>query len=330
MLYVFRAIFILLSGLIGWQIEQLFRGGSDGWYGIVAGAVIALLFVLIELVFTKRFIGIVSVVVFGLIFGFIISYIFISALLILPWLKNMDKEIKTWLEFGITFLFCFTTIIAIIRTRDDFKFVIPFVELDRKRKGAKPLVVDTSVIIDGRIAELSKTGLIDAPLIIPRFVLMELQGLADSSDKFKRMRGRHGLDILNAMRKDTHLTIQINEAEFPYLKGADSKLIKLSQSLNGRLMTNDFNLNKVAQLEGVEVVNINDITNALKTVVLPGEHLEIKILRSGEERNQGIGYLDDGTMVVVEGGRARIGQRTTVTVTSALQTSAGKMIFASV
>lgn len=328
MLYIFRAIFIILSGLIGWQIERLFTDGTAGFYGMIGGVGIALLFVLVELGFTKRFIGSISIVMFGLVFGFVISYIFISVLTMLPWVKDLDKDIRNWLEFGLTFLFCFIAIIAIIRTKDDFKFVIPFIELSRERKGAKPLVIDTSVIIDGRIAELCATGLIDAPLIIPRFVLLELQSLADSADRLKRTRGRHGLDILNQIKKYQHLTIQINEAEFPYIKDTDQKLMKLTQSLNGRLFTTDFNLNKVAQLEGIEVVNLNDIANALKTVVLPGELLEIKILKPGEERDQGIGYLNDGTMVVVEGGRSSIGQKATVTVTSTLQTSAGKMIFA--
>lgn len=328
MLYVFRAIFVILSGFIGWQVERLFPGGTGGFAGAIGGVVIASLFVLIELGFTKRFIGIISIVMFGLVFGFVISYLFISALTMLPWVKTLGEAQRNWLEFGITFLFCFIAIIAIIRTKDDFKFVIPFIELARERKGPKPLILDTSVIIDGRIAELGMTGLIDAPLIVPRFVVQELQDVADSSDRLKRTWGRHGLDILNRMRQQTKLVIQINEAEFPYIEGADNKLIKLTKSLNGRLMTNDFNLNKVAQLEGIEVVNVNEVVNALKIVALPGELLELKIMKQGEERDQGVGYLNDGTMVVVEGGRPYIGQKINVTVTSTLQTSAGKMIFA--
>ncbi|MEK7448046.1 MAG: TRAM domain-containing protein [Planctomycetota bacterium] len=329
MLHIFRVIFVIISGVIGWYIEQLFTYDQTGYYGLVSGLLVALFFILIEIGFARRFIGAISVTMFGLVFGFVLSYLFLGALMLLPWAKEANPELRDWLQFAVTFLFCFISIIAIVRSKDDFKFVIPFVELAKGKKSGRPLIIDTSVIIDGRIADICETLIIDTPIILPRFVLLELQKVADSSDKLKRVRGRYGLDILQRLQKNSNLDIQISEASFSYLEGVDSKLIKLAQSLNGRLMTNDFNLNKLAQVENISVVNINELANALKPVFMPGEALEIKIIRAGEEPHQGIGYLDDGTMVVVEGGQSKIGQRINVMVTSVIQTNAGKMIFGS-
>ncbi|MBI5779659.1 MAG: TRAM domain-containing protein [Planctomycetes bacterium] len=323
MLYVLRALFIATSGLIGWNI-------SGNFIGVIVGVLLSTLFVLIELWFTRRFIATISIVIFGLIFGFIVSYLFTNVVFMLGWTEIMAKDLpdfKFWFQFSITFLFSFITVIAIIRSKDDFKFVIPFVELSPSHKSGKPWIVDTSVIIDGRIASILEAMAIDSPLIVPKFVLEELQKVADSSDKSKRTRGKYGLDVLDQIRKNKRLDIRIDEAEFPYIKETDMKLVKLSQSLNGHLVTNDFNLNKVAKLQGLEVININELSNALKPVVLPGEIIELKILKPGEEPKQGVGYLQDGTMVVVEGAQHRIGQKVMVTVTSALQTAAGKMIF---
>ncbi|MFA5794939.1 MAG: PIN domain-containing protein [Candidatus Brocadiia bacterium] len=332
MLYILRAFFVLAAAVIGYNIEHLFTPGSSGVIGIVIGVLVAILFSVIEIGFTRRFISTISIVMFGLVFGFIISALFIHALLLVPTIENMTKDtpgFNEWLQVSITFLFCFLSVIAIIRSKDDFKFIIPFVELSKSQKTGLPLVVDTSVIIDGRFADIAETLHFDMPIIIPRFVLQELQNLADSSDKMRRVRGRHGLDILDKMRKNTKLKVQIDEAEFPYIKETDNKLLKLSQSINGRLVTNDFNLLKVARVQGMDVISINELANALKPVVLPGEQMEVKIIRTGEEPSQGVGYLNDGTMVVVEGAANRIGQRLNVNVTSVLQTNAGKMIFSS-
>jgi uncharacterized protein YacL len=332
MLYVLRALFVIISGVIGWHINHLFSVDSTGIYGIIIGVVFATFFILIELWFTKRFIAIASIVIFGLIFGFIVAYLFTTVIFMLPWLKTTTEkspEFRDWLQFSITFLFCFLTVIAIIRIKDDFKFVLPFVELSPTHKTGRPWILDTSVIIDGRISGLLETLAIDSQIVIPKFILQELQNVADSSDKLKRIRGRYGLDVLEQIRKNKKIDIRIDEAEFSYIEETDQKLIKLAQSLNGHLVTNDFNLSKVAKLQELEVININELANTLKLVVLPGEPLEIKIVRPGEEPNQGVGYLPDGTMVVVQGAHQRIGQKVTVSVTSALQTAAGKMIFGS-
>lgn len=188
-------------------------------------------------------------------------------------------------------------------------------------------ILDTSVIIDGRVADLCETGFLEGTLVVPQFVLRELQQVADSSDSMKRNRGRRGLDILQKVQKMTGVHVQVVETDFPEVREVDLKLIELARRMSGKIVTNDFNLNKVAQLRGVAVLNINELANALKPVVLPGETLRVFVLKEGKESGQGVGYLDDGTMIVVDQGRRAIGKTIDVTVTSVLQTTAGKMIF---
>jgi uncharacterized protein YacL len=189
-------------------------------------------------------------------------------------------------------------------------------------------ILDTSVIIDGRIADICKSGFVDGTLIIPGFVLEELRHIADSSDLLKRNRGRRGLDILNKIRKELDVKVRIVEEDFPDIEEVDSKLVRLAQQIGGHIITNDFNLNKVAQLQGVKVLNINDLANAVKPVVLPGEEMVVQVIKEGKEIGQGVGYLDDGTMIVIENGKKLMGETVKVVVTSVLQTSAGRMIFA--
>ncbi|WFA07684.1 PIN/TRAM domain-containing protein [Tissierella sp. Yu-01] len=191
-----------------------------------------------------------------------------------------------------------------------------------------PKILDTSVIIDGRIADICKTGFIEGPLVIPMFVLEELQHIADSSDGLKRNRGRRGLDILNKIQKELDIEIIIHEKKFDDIQEVDSKLLKLTQQLKGKIITNDYNLNKVAEVQKIDVLNINELANAVKPVVLPGEEMIVQVVRDGKESGQGLAYLDDGTMIVVESGRKYIGETIDVLVTSVLQTSAGRMIFA--
>jgi uncharacterized protein YacL len=191
-------------------------------------------------------------------------------------------------------------------------------------------ILDTSVIIDGRIADVCETGFVDGALVIPQFVLKELQLVADSADALKRNRGRRGLDILNRLQKMTDVEVKIHDAEIPELAGireVDQRLVVLAKHLGGKVVTNDYNLNKIARLQGVGVINLNDLANAMKPIVLPGESLTVKLIKRGEEPGQGVGYLDDGTMVVTEQGGYHLGETVRLTVTSVLQTSAGRMIF---
>lgn len=189
-----------------------------------------------------------------------------------------------------------------------------------------PKIIDTSVIVDGRLAEILQAGFIEGPFILPRFVLRELQAVADSSDALKRGRGRRGLDVLNRLQEIG--TLEISERDYDDVRETDAKLVRLAQELGGKLVTNDYNLNRVAHVEGITVLNINELANAVKPIVLPGEELHIQVIRDGKEPNQGVGYLDDGTMIVVENGRRLIGEAVDVVVTSVLQTVAGRMIFA--
>lgn len=199
---------------------------------------------------------------------------------------------------------------------------------DKASSTCQPKILDTSVIIDGRIADICKSGFVEGLLIIPVFVLEELQHIADSSDLLKRNRGRRGLDILNRMQKELELNIQIDNHDFEDIVEVDSKLIKLGQLLKAKVITNDYNLNKVAELQGVPVLNINELSNAVKPVVLPGEEMVVHVVKDGKEFGQGVAYLDDGTMIVVDGGKKHIGETVGVLVTSVLQTAAGRMIFA--
>ncbi len=234
------------------------------------------------------------------------------------------------LSLIITVICCYIAISTLLQTKDEFRFIIPYVEFSKQVKGAKPLVLDTSVIIDGRIADICDTRFIDTKLIVQRFVLQELQSVADSSDKLKRNRGRRGLDMLKRMQSNPKVELQMHEANLPVLRDVhkvDERLVVLAKALDARVVTNDYNLNKIAQLQGVEVINLNELANALKSVALPGELMIVRIVKPGDQLGQGVGYLEDGTMVVVEHGRSMIGQEVSITVTSVLQTPAGRMIF---
>ncbi|MGI6129465.1 MAG: PIN/TRAM domain-containing protein [bacterium] len=198
----------------------------------------------------------------------------------------------------------------------------------KEPRTASPKILDTSVIIDGRIADVAKSGFLEGPLIIPNFVLQELRHIADSSDVLKRNRGRRGLDILNRIQKELDVEVIISDRDYDDVSEVDSKLLRLAQDLTGSILTNDYNLNKVAELQGVQVLNINELANAVKPVVLPGEEMLVHVIKDGKETGQGVAYLDDGTMIVVDGGRRHIGENIGVLVTSVLQTAAGRMIFA--
>lgn len=222
-----------------------------------------------------------------------------------------------------------------VKRRDDILNLLSSIKKNglREKKGKHsekvcPKVLDTSVIIDGRIFDICQTGFVEGPLVIPGFVLNELRHISDSADGLKRNRGRRGLDVLNKIQKELTIETQIWEGDFPEIAEVDAKLLKLAQVLNGKVVTNDFNLNKVAEFQGVPVLNINELANAIKPVLLPGEEMKVMVMKDGKEASQGIAYLDDGTMIVVEGGRKFKDEEIVVVVTSVLQTAAGRMIFA--
>jgi uncharacterized protein YacL len=274
----------------------------------------------------------------GLLIGWLFSTAldsFVHDLLIGSLEKTKDSEkvierAQLAVRLLITLVCCYFTISTLLQTKDEFRFIIPYVEFSKQVKGGRPLVLDTSVIIDGRIADICDTRIIDTKLIVPRFVLQELQSIADSSDKLKRNRGRRGLDMLKRMQNNPKVELQMHEGNLPQFRDVlkvDERLVVLAKALDARVVTNDFNLNKIAQLQGVEVINLNEVANALKSVALPGENMLVRVVKPGDQIGQGVGYLEDGTMVVVEQGRSAIGQEVNITVTSVLQTPAGRMIF---
>jgi len=334
LLIVIRAIFVLVTAGLAARMAQVSETAGPLNPALVFMVVLAVAAVvlLIDLFTPRKRIQTISAVYFGLIVGLVLSYLLQLALsptmdsLSLRWLAPQRDALTTL----ITVVICYVCISMLLQTKDDFRFIIPYVEFSREVKGARPLVLDTSVIIDGRVADVAEAHILDQPLIVPRFVLQELQGVADSSDKLRRNRGRRGLDVLNRLQKSPGVEVQIHDAELPELAGireVDQRLVILAKHLGGKVVTNDYNLNKIARLQGVEVINLNDVANALKPVVLPGESLTVKLIKRGEELGQGVGYLDDGTMVVTEQGAHHLGETVRLTVTSVLQTSAGRMIF---
>jgi uncharacterized protein YacL len=275
----------------------------------------------------------ISAIYFGLLLGLLVGWLFSLALrpLFESAFPGLPRVIQV-VDVVIMVICCYITISTLLQTKDEFRFIIPYVEFSKQVKGGRPLVLDTSVIIDGRIADVCDTRLIDTKLIVPRFVLQELQAIADSSDKLKRNRGRRGLDVLKRLQSNPKIELQMHDANIPELRTGerirvDERLVILAKALSARVVTNDFNLNKIAQLQGVDVINLNELANAMKTVALPGEIMPVRIVKAGDQIGQGVGYLDDGTMVVVEQGRSFIGQEVAIVVTSVLQTPAGRMIF---
>jgi uncharacterized protein YacL len=301
------------------------------FFGILSAGI---LIVVTDLLVRDKQITTISAVYFGLLLGLLLGNILSTALdpFLFDWsqAEQQRHQRKALLALLLTVFCCYVSISTLLQTKDEFRFIIPYVEFSKQVKGGRPLVLDTSVIIDGRIADICDTRFIDTRLIVPRFVLQELQSVADSSDKLKRNRGRRGLDMLKRMQNNPKVDLQMHEGNVPELRDVhkvDERLVVLAKVLGARVVTNDYNLNKIAQLQGVEVINLNELANALKSVALPGETLTVRLVKAGDQIGQGVGYLEDGTMVVVEQGRSAIGQEVAITVTSVLQTPAGRMIF---
>jgi len=321
-LLLIRAFFILLLASAAYSLRpfQLDAPVSAGC-GAVAGLAIVLCEVRLKQMSLKRLIGSAIGSVLGIFGAFLMSLIIGQAL-------GNDSSTTAFLQVTIMLVMTYVGL-SVGATKGD---LLNLGALGGLFGGEKPAsqpfkILDTSVIIDGRIADIAETGFLDGILVIPQFVLRELQLVADSADSMKRNRGRRGLDVLQRIQKMSTLNIQILEDDFPNIKEVDLKLIELAKTCDCKIVTNDFNLNKVAQLHGVQVLNINELANALKPVVLPSETMRVFIQKEGKEHNQGVAYLDDGTMVVVDNARRLINKNVEVVVTSVLQTTAGKMIF---
>ena len=292
-----------------------------GTYGVLLGGLLGLFAIATEYLFKNIRIGAIIGGILGISFGLLFAH-----LLILPLKQILGEDMRT-ISFGLMAVFGYGGFLIGLSKGKEISVANIF-RLFRGQSLEENLkILDTSVIIDGRIADVCESGFLEGVFILPQFILQELQHVADSADTIKRARGRRGLDILHKVQKMSNVTVRIVDEDFPKIKEVDSKLVALAKLLNAKVITNDFNLNKVAELQGVSVLNINELANALKPVVLPGELIKVFILKEGKEHNQGVAYLDDGTMVVIENARRLIGKNADVTVTSVLQTTAGRMIF---
>jgi len=315
-----RILFIIGSIIIGYQTGDV-KGA--GFLGGMIGALVSLVIILSEIGMRRVSVKGLSSSVFGLILGLIMAKLVTDAVS----LAKVTEVNLSLIRVTLTLVFCYLGMIIGLRGKDEFNIIIPYIRLRRQDQLEEVTILDTSIIIDGRIVDICKTKFLEGRIILPRFVLKELQQIADSTDPIKRQRGRRGLEILNTVKKEAGVEISIQEEDFPEVQEVDAKLVKLAKLLAGKILTVDFNLNRVATIQGVKVLNINELANALKPVVFPGEAMHVKVLKEGKEHNQGVAYLDDGTMVVVEEGRRLIGQDAEVVVTSVLQTQAGRMIF---
>ena len=319
-LLLVRILFFISSIIIGYQAHPL---GNSGIAGMLVGGAAALVMIFLEIGLRKVSTSGLSSSVFGLILGLIMAKLVGDAFSMAP----ISADTLSTIRITLTLIFCYLGMVMALRGKDEFNIIIPYIRLRRQDQAEGITLLDTSVIIDGRIVDIFKTKFLEGRIMIPKFVLKELQQIADSTDPIKRQRGRRGLEMLHTIQKESGLDLSLRDEDFPEVPEVDAKLVKLAKLLGAKILTVDFNLNRVASIQGIKVLNINELANALKTVVFPGEEMQTKLIREGKERNQAVGYLDDGTMVVVEDARRFIGQEVKVIVTSVLQTQAGRMIF---
>ncbi len=324
---IVRALLIVICSVSGYFIAYHTMAAAGSYavfqaiFGLIIGLVVALLVIRVERDIRRQSVRTIVGGVAGMIIGLFIALMIgfgLNMIIRIP----PNQQIVPWVYMLLIGILGYLGLVIGSKKAEEISF-----HTTDSRKLMDHRLLDTSVIIDGRIADICDTGFVDGELIVPRFVLNELQFIADSSDSMKRSRGRRGLDVLNRMQKSTAINIEIVEQDFPKIKGVDGKLVALAQKLNAKLLTNDYNLNKVAELQGVRVLNVNELANAMKPVVLPGEQMTVKIIREGKEQGQGVGYLDDGTMIIVDSAQKMINMTVDVVVTSVLQTTAGRMIF---
>ncbi len=320
-LVIIRVLFIFVVGLACYLLEPFGLSRIlDTACGLVIGGAVILFEVRLRSISLKRLIGAALGSVLGIVGAYLFSVVIRNSI--------SPGHLQSFMQIMVMLVMAYVGLIVGAAKGDLLNLAaLGGIFGGEKQSRRSYKILDTSVIIDGRIADIAETGFMDGVLTIPAFVLRELQLVADSADSLKRNRGRRGLDILQRIQKLTNIQVTIVEDDFPAVREVDMKLIELAKLYEGKIVTNDFNLNKVAQLHGVAVLNINELTNALKPIVLPGEIMKVFILKEGKEYNQGVAYLDDGTMVVVDNARKMIGKTVDISVTSVLQTTAGKMIF---
>lgn len=319
---ILGALFIILCGVMGAALAEALVA-SNRMAGLAGGALTGVLLLVLARELGKLKIGTLGGGAAGLLFGLL------AALLLCALVgEAFPQNVRPLFAASIGLLL--SALGVVLGSAAGSRYSSPPAAKGKDpatKKHHHAKILDTSVIIDGRIADICEAGFVEGPMVVPQFVLKELQQIADSSDSLKRNRGRRGLDVLQRIQQNQDLDIDIVETDFPRVKEVDTKLVLLGKEICGKVMTNDFNLNKVAELQGVRVLNINELANAVKPVVLPGEDMSVFVIKEGKEHNQGVGYLDDGTMVVVDNAKNRIGDQIPVSVTSVLQTTAGRMIF---
>jgi uncharacterized protein YacL len=320
-LIIFRACFVLLCAFSGYQL-----GGINPWPFAGFGFFVGLVVVVVE-TSTRRRISLkgITSAVFGIMLGLLLAWLgseFVKMFF------RLDKAVSDNINVFMTFTCVYFGLTLGLKGKSEFSLVIPYVTFKRQELKEEEIVVDTSSIIDGRILDMVKAGFLEARLIVPRFVLNELRALADSTDHFKRQKGKRGIEILHSLKKEPTVEVKISDDDVEEVKSVDEKIVKLAEEINAKILTTDYNLNRIAQLQGGKVLNINDLANALKPSFIAGEKFSLKLLKEGKEHNQAIGYLEDGTMVVVENSKWLIGRTVEVEVTSILQSPSGRIVFA--
>jgi uncharacterized protein YacL len=332
-LVVLRAIFVAVSvGIAVLILNSEAMKQAPAWvpWGVLAGMLVLPAVVIgVDGLLRRKNLTTITAVYFGLLVGVFLTYVAMLALApILP--LSDTSPVRQWLPLILGAVLCYVCTSLLLQTRDDFRFLIPFVEFARDVRGLRPNVLDATSIVDGRIADLAESGIFESRFVVPTFVLDELQAAAESPDKPRRTRGRRGLDVLARMRANKSLDIAVvgpGEADDESAPG-DSRVVAMAQRLGGRIVTVDGNLVKIAGVRTVPALNVNEVAIALKPSFVPGDALSVRLVKAGEEPDQGVGYLDDGTMVVVENGRDQVGRTVHVAVTSTLQTTAGRLVFA--
>lgn len=323
-MWVIRVVFIIISSIAGYLCDSFLN--ISKWQGFAVGLIFAIIIVTIERLLKRVSLKEIVSCLLGLVAGLIAANLLVFLISVI--IQEENEKILRIVAITSSLTLGYLGMAVTYKKRDEFGFLITSGNTPVMRTHSNEIkILDTNVIIDGRIVDICETGFVEGSIIIPRFVLNELQYIADSADVLRRNRGRRGLDILHRMQKSPNIDVRIVEEDFHDIKEVDAKLIALAKSMGGKVITNDFNLNQVAELQSVVVLNINELANAVKPVILPGETMTVRVIKEGKEQAQGIAYLDDGTMVVVENGRYLIGQTLDVVVTSILNTAAGRMIF---
>jgi uncharacterized protein YacL len=329
-LWAIRILFLSLCVLAGYALSQMQPDWvTRGYLGMIIGFGFGGLLLAVDEMLKGFSLRAFSATTFGLLLGTLVALLIDHSGLFE--FENPDDRSRWLIRLGLFLSFGYIGMVLAMRSnKEDFSLIIPYVRFSPQNKPDNLLLLDTSAIIDGRIADLIETRLLDGLIIVPRFVLRELQQIADSGDAIKRARGRRGLEMLNRIQRNNQIEVRIHDGDFPEEKDVDSKLVRLARNLNAKLFTNDYNLGKIAALQKVNCINLHEVSKCLKVILLPGEMLHLKIVREGKDKGQGIGYLPDGTMVVVNNGQPHIGQQIEAEVQTLLQTGAGIIVFADV